>query len=341
MNAADPKNPVVVFIDDEPDVTEALKDLVESETDWTVYTFNVPIEAIDYFNEQKAQAVMSDYLMPEMNGIELLKKIRQSNPNAALMILTGYADKEGAIRAINEVGLYYYLEKPWDNDQILLVLRNAIERFDIIEQLEKTNQELERKVKERTRQLERAMIQMKELAMTDPLTQLSNRYHFFDCLEQEISRLNRNPQPLSMLMLDIDYFKQVNDRFGHQQGDKVLVQFASILKNRKRAYDQCARIGGEEFAILLPDTDHKGALRVAEDIRNSVTSSNFMPEEGNRLQITASIGLCSFSGPPYPEVNMFYKYVDSALYACKAGGRNSIYSFDPATGQITSVLNPS
>jgi diguanylate cyclase (GGDEF)-like protein len=295
--------------------------------------------AIDYFNEQKAQAVMSDYLMPEMNGIELLKKIRHGNPNAALMILTGYADKEGAIRAINEVGIYYYLEKPWDNDQILLALRNAIERFDIIEQLEKVNQELERKVRERTRQLEEAMMQVKEMAMTDPLTQLPNRRHFFDCMEQEISRLDRNPQPVSMLMLDIDYFKQVNDRFGHQQGDEALVQFASILKNRKRAYDQCARIGGEEFAILLPNTNHKGALRIAKDIRNSVASSNFMPGGDRPLLITTSIGLCSFSGPPYPEVSMFYKYADNALYACKSGGRNSIYSFDPATGQIAPVLD--
>lgn len=338
MSTSDPKTPIVVFVDDDPDVTDALRDLVESETDWTVYTFNAPVDAIDYFNKQKAQAVMSDYLMPQMNGVELLKKIRQNNPNAALMILTGYADKEGAIKAINEVGAYYYLEKPWDNDQVLLVLRNAIERFDIIEQLKKTNQELEKRVKERTRQLEELIIKMKEMAMTDSLTQLPNRRHFFDCLEQEISRVNRDPQPVSMLMLDIDHFKEVNDRFGHQKGDEVLVQFASILKNRRRAYDQYARIGGEEFAVLLPNTDHNGALKVARDIHDSVACFDFMPEEGNRIQITVSIGICSIPGPPYPEINKFYRYADDALYACKTGGRNSIYSIDPETGEMKKCI---
>jgi len=121
----------VVLIDDEPDVTETLKDLIESETEWRIRTFSDAHRAIDYVGNRDVAVVLCDYLMPEMNGVEVLKRIREISPRTVLMILTAYADKEGAINAINEAGIRYYFEKPWDNEKILSVLKEAIEHKDI------------------------------------------------------------------------------------------------------------------------------------------------------------------------------------------------------------------
>ena len=127
------KPKTLVLVDDDPDVTGTLRDLVEMETDWKICEFNNPHLAIDYIENNDVALVLCDYLMPEMNGIEVLKRIREIRPEASLMIMTGYADKEGAIKAINEVGLDYYFEKPWDNEDIISVLKHFVGHKDFSE----------------------------------------------------------------------------------------------------------------------------------------------------------------------------------------------------------------
>ena len=126
----------LLVLDDDPIVTRSLEALLRAETEWEVVAFNRPSAALEALDAQTFQAVVSDFLMPELDGIRFLKRVKEAQPSASRILLTGYADKKNAIRSINEVGLYHYLEKPWDNDDLLLVLRNAVERALLVQELD-------------------------------------------------------------------------------------------------------------------------------------------------------------------------------------------------------------
>ncbi|MFH1374019.1 MAG: response regulator [bacterium] len=125
----------IVIVDDEEMVLTSLSAFLSLETDYTVKVFTSAREALEFIRNNDIDLVVSDYLMPEMNGIQFLARVREIKPEVPRIILTGYADKENAIKAINDVGLYRYIEKPWDNDEILLDLRNGIERQELMKKL--------------------------------------------------------------------------------------------------------------------------------------------------------------------------------------------------------------
>lgn len=132
--------PTVYIVDDEAMVTSALEAFLGLETSYNVETFNSPLDALEHLNGSAVDVVVADFLMPDLDGIQFLRKVRDQKPEVTRILLTGYADKQNAIRAINEVGLYHYLEKPWDNDHLLLIIRNAIERTKLFRDLgEKVN----------------------------------------------------------------------------------------------------------------------------------------------------------------------------------------------------------
>jgi serine phosphatase RsbU (regulator of sigma subunit) len=118
--------PIVIIVDDEEMVTTSIQSILELETNYTIFTFQSPVEAVNYIKNHLPDIIISDFLMPEMNGLEFLTETKAICPDVPRILLTGYADKENAIRAINEVGLYQYIEKPWDNDQLLLIIQNGI-----------------------------------------------------------------------------------------------------------------------------------------------------------------------------------------------------------------------
>lgn len=161
--------------------------------------------------------------------------------------------------------------------------------------------------------------ELAKLAHTDPLTGLMNRRHFRLLADQEFTRAARTHQQLLMMMLDIDHFKQVNDTHGHDVGDQALIAIADVLRNGIRDMDILARWGGEEFLVLLPETDMKGALPIAERIREQVSQIKLpkIPEG-----LTISIGMCE--AKPGMELKMVTNLADQALYQAKAGGRNRV-----------------
>ena len=132
---ADDKTTIVV-VDDEEMVLTSLNSFLSLETDYDVQSFSNPKDAIAFVKDNDVDLVLSDYLMPEMDGITFLGEVRKLQPNVPRIILTGYADKENAIKAINEVGLFQYIEKPWNNDDLLIILRNGIERKQLMRKLE-------------------------------------------------------------------------------------------------------------------------------------------------------------------------------------------------------------
>ncbi|WP_415902681.1 bacteriohemerythrin [Neptuniibacter sp. QD29_5] len=163
----------------------------------------------------------------------------------------------------------------------------------------------------------------RRLASTDSLTGAVNRRKFNKLAEHELERVQRYRRPLSLLMLDIDYFKRVNDNFGHAAGDKVLQVFYQTCADTARQTDIVARLGGEEFAILMPETDQKAARTVAERIRHNVDLLN-IDAEGQKIEITVSIGVSSWEQGRFEKVNPMLSAADEALYIAKAQGRNQV-----------------
>ncbi len=133
----------VVLVDDEEMVTQNLEMLLSMETDYESVSFNQPASALEYLKNNEADAVLSDFIMPEMNGLDLLAQVKEVQPTCSRLLLTGYADKESAVRAINEVGLFQYLEKPWENEFVTMTLRNAVERSRLLKQLQDKTQSLD------------------------------------------------------------------------------------------------------------------------------------------------------------------------------------------------------
>lgn len=131
-----PASPVIVLVDDEDMVVTSIKSFLTLETDYEVVGFTTPAEALSYIEGNRVDVVVSDYLMPDMDGISFLSKVKDVQPEATRILLTGYADKENAIKAINDVGLYQYIEKPWENDDLKIVLRNGLEKRILMKRLE-------------------------------------------------------------------------------------------------------------------------------------------------------------------------------------------------------------
>ena len=135
---------VVMIIDDEPMVTQSIRNFLSLETDYEIHTFSSPQEALEVLKSRPVDVIISDYLMPGLNGIDFFLQAKQIQPQATRVLLTGYADKENAIKAINDVGLYQYIEKPWENEDLRLVIRNAIEKRQLLRRLEEKVAELDR-----------------------------------------------------------------------------------------------------------------------------------------------------------------------------------------------------
>jgi len=141
---ADQEHFVVMVIDDEEMVTQSIRNFLNLETDYEVLSFTLPMEAIETLKERPVDVIISDYLMPELNGIDFFMQAKEIQPQATRILLTGYADKENAIKAINDVGLYQYIEKPWENDDLKIIIRNGIEKRMLLKRLAQKVAELDR-----------------------------------------------------------------------------------------------------------------------------------------------------------------------------------------------------
>jgi diguanylate cyclase (GGDEF)-like protein len=166
---------------------------------------------------------------------------------------------------------------------------------------------------------------IKLVGLRDPLTGINNRRFFDQRLHEEAGRAKRYDRPLSCLFLDIDYFKRINDQYGHQAGDNVLKQVSSMLNDRLRQTDVLARFGGEEFVILLPDTDQDDAVQIAEQVRERIQRAHFVIPSGKSINVTLSIGLAVLH--PENHINdakQLLSAADQAVYAAKLSGRNRV-----------------
>ena len=176
---------------------------------------------------------------------------------------------------------------------------------------------------------ERADEQSRRLAATDPLTGVYNRRTFIELADKALARAQRNALPLSLLMLDLDHFKRVNDRHGHMAGDEVLRSFARLVETCLRYEDLLVRYGGEEFCVLLPDTTHEGAMALAERIRALVDETPLHIMRAH-IHVTVSFGVYTARAGETCTVELLLGRADQALYRAKAAGRNRVATFTPA-----------
>jgi two-component system cell cycle response regulator len=180
--------------------------------------------------------------------------------------------------------------------------------------------------------------QSEEMAHTDPLTSLVNRRRFDERLSDAFSRAAASPGPFSLVVADLDHFKRINDGYGHPAGDAVLVELARRLAARRRAEDTVARLGGEEFGLILVRADRAGALAMAERLRQDVRATPFLLEGGERLDLTVSLGVATYPEDGADAATLLAS-ADEALYRAKRGGRDRVASSQGAA--IVDVPAPS
>ncbi len=172
--------------------------------------------------------------------------------------------------------------------------------------------------------------QVQRLAVTDPLTNLHNRRYFFEVAHREMERARRYESPLSLIMIDIDRFKDVNDTHGHLIGDLVLRHIAERLKAQLREIDVLCRYGGEEFVILLPDTNLEAAYQVAERLRQTIVQTPIQAD-GKQVKVTTSLGVAYMDADCH-QIDELIRYADQALYQAKSAGRNQSILWDHFEG---------
>jgi diguanylate cyclase (GGDEF)-like protein len=263
-------------------------------------------EALKLMAEHDVSLVLCDIEMPEVDGFSFLR-LKRSNPDLAdvpVIMVTVRDNVNAKVRGLSE-GASDYLTKPFDAQELAARVRIHLQIKALQDELKRRNARLE------------------ELSRTDALTGLANRRHFMELLESEVERCKRYSSCASLILLDVDHFKTINDTFGHPIGDRVLSRVGLILSTLLRKCDSAARYGGEEFVLLLPETPTAGACVVAERCRTAIETNAFEYLD-SRVRVTASLGVATFPCGNLSNAEDFFKYADGLLYEAKRLGRNRV-----------------
>jgi diguanylate cyclase (GGDEF)-like protein len=323
----------VLVVDDDPYILPILSALLASSFD--VRTADSAEAAQQVFAGGSVDIVLTDQRMPQTTGIQLLEWVRDHSPKTVRLLMTGYAELEDAVEAINRGQVYYYLLKPWRAEELQQILRNAAEKFhlernrdQLLDELRSLNLELENRVQERTRELEEAnhLLQQRTrelemLALTDPLTSLLNRRAIDDVARSELRRHARYRSPLALGVIDADHFREINCRYLLPGGDQVLVSLARTLSGSLRTVDSVGRIGGEEFLVVAPETTLDGAAGLAERIRTTVERTRVQYKD-QVIEVTVSIGFAVAEPEAETDFEQMKHTASAALSDAKAAGRN-------------------
>lgn len=294
----------ILIVDDDVAIRDSMHEFVEI-SGYLSSTAASAEEALEALEKQSVDVVITDIMLPGMDGLELTDRIRKKY-DIDVIVMTGYSGDYSYEEAISK-GASDFVFKPVRFEELLLRLRRVLKE--------------RRLTQERVHMLEK----LKRLSITDGLTQLYNSRYFYNQLKAEIDRTSRYQRPLSLLLLDIDRFKEYNDSHGHLEGDKVLVRLGQVIKSCLRKMDSAYRYGGEEFTVILPETEGDEAATVAERIRACVEEEDFIPEKIDiPIAITVSVGVTEYYLGE--EVAVLVQRADQAMYLSKQGGRNRVSS---------------
>ena len=300
----------VLLVEDET-VSRSILENILTHEGYEVHSAENGKQALEIFNSRHFPVVMTDWLMPEMDGIQLCEAIRKkaSRRYTYIIILTVMGKEKDLLRGL-EAGADEYLTKPFSYAELKARLNSARRIIEFENVLHQRNE------------------RYRKVSVTDTLTGAYNRVYLTERLPTEIARAKRYNEPLSVIFVDIDHFKKVNDSFGHLVGDMVLQEFVSVLKREIREdVDWVTRFGGEEFLIILPETDEKAAWTMAERLRKSIEENESFLFDNNCLSITASFGVASItadSSDTERSFNTLIAHADKFLHEAKNRGRNIV-----------------
>ena len=286
------RRPSILAVDDDAEQLGMVYRLLSNRYD--VALASDAREAIDLLQHRTFELALIDLAMPGIDGFQLAEVVAASSPRPAVIFLSAEANPRAKVRALS-LGASDYVTKPCDPEELLA-------------RVARTVAEVEREAS------------LHASALSDPLTGLANYRHLFESLHREIERAQRYDQPLSLLAIDVDDLKRINDEGGHLVGDKALQLIARVLKGTVRTFDLVARQGGDEFAVLLPNTAAREALVLAERLRSEIVRQLIL---GRPLSV--SIGVAANERGMSPlTVRSLFEASDQALYRAKRGGRNRV-----------------
>jgi diguanylate cyclase (GGDEF)-like protein len=320
------RKPVLLLVDDEPHVILPL--VPHLADDFEVVTAESAEAARGLFGRRPIDLILSDQKMPRGTGVQLLEWVYQHHPETVRLLMTGYAEFDDAVNAINRGHIYYFLQKPWRPDQARQVLCDAAARLEAERARRRREEELSALASERGRELEEAKSQLlrrtrelERLAVNDPLTGLLNRRSVEELARFELKRHARYPTAMALGAIDLDRFSWINREHHFSCGDAVLVSLARVLMRSVRETDSVGRVGGEKFLVVARETNEAGAVSLAERIRSRVADAPVL-YEGKPIPVTVSVGFAvAEAGVPagYPAM---LEATWSAVHQAKAEGRN-------------------
>lgn len=301
----------VLIVEDDP-ISRRLLENIMPKWGYNVVFAKDGKEAWDLVNDPDApNLIISDWMMPKMDGLELCRKIRLMKRSGYIyfIILTSKGSKEDVVKGL-DAGADDFLVKPFDYEELKYRIKIGKRIIDLEQRIT-------------------------TLANTDSLTNVLNRRAFMERMEQEIQRAFREKSNLSFLITDIDHFKKVNDKYGHQAGDVVLKMVADQFKLFSRPYDFVGRYGGEEFVVGIPGADSMHVKGIAERMRKRLEQMDMLlPNGSGSIRITASFGVACLRLNSGENLDSLIRRADEALYKAKDGGRNCVYSADEKTLQL-------
>jgi diguanylate cyclase (GGDEF)-like protein len=299
----------ILIVDDSASVRREIAQALSSTDE-----FEVPREceegfgALKVLGDFKPDVVICDLVMPGLDGVGFLR-LKSARPDAVhvpVLMLTSADDTNRKVEIL-ERGAADYVTKPFHPRELLARVRTLCRQRVLQEELEIAN------------------LKLYELSCTDALTAVFNRRHFNSTLEAEVSRHQRYGTPVSLILVDVDHFKSVNDRFGHTVGDAVLREIADTLRLVVRKADVVARYGGEELAVILSNTGEAGAVILAERLRSAIERLEHHDHEGHPFRTTASFGVAALEqGETGISTEALLGRADEALYVSKKTGRNRV-----------------
>ncbi len=342
----------LLLVDDDPEIVRMLGDYLKR--DFEILTASDGAQALELLRREDVDAIVADHMMPGLTGIQLLERATEVRPAAVRVLLTASERMEELKDAINKARVHRFLNKPVRLLELKEVVQGALreralerENQRLVAELHQKNQlltralcevqnherTLEQEVEIATASLRAANAELEKLALRDGLTGLYNHRYFQEALTAELARGARYGNPVGLVFLDVDHFKNYNDQLGHPAGDSLLRQLARILTDtgdlpelrfRGRITDIAARYGGEEFVLLLPQTNKEGAVIRAQRVRESIAAYAFVDQHvqpGGSL--TVSVGVAAYPDDALGK-DALISAADKALYAAKHAGRNRV-----------------
>jgi len=305
----------LLIVDDTATVRETVRNVLRSTNLFRqILEAETGLQALDLMQKTAVDMLISDVVMSPLDGYKLTATVKRQPRYKSLpvILLTSETGTGNKVKGL-DLGANDYVTKPFDPGELVARVKNLLRI-----------KELQQEVEEKNAQLAELNQRLESMAITDDLTALYNRRYFMERLKEEFARSKRYQMELSCIMFDIDNFKKINDRWGHQTGDKVLKELGALLKRSHRTHDLAGRYGGEEFILILCQTDHQGAMQFAEQLRGTVQDNRFSAVNGEPLSVTISIGVSSYPAPDVTQSDDLIRVADGALYQAKRTGKNRV-----------------